>query len=92
MVERLTNTDKFELWEKNGLKIYYGLRDIDLHYGCIKEIMVKIQESIDEKVSEDFNVEALKKAVSLLREKIDVIRETMDKVELTVDRVSPKYK
>jgi len=88
MVERLTNTEKFELWEKNGLDVYYGLRDIELHYGCIKEITENIQEFIEKKTSEDFDVKALKKAVNLLREKIDVIKGTIDKLESTIDKIS----
>jgi len=88
MVERLTDTEQFELWEKSGLDLYYGLRDIDLHYGCIKEIAKDIQEFIKEKNPEDFNVKALQKAVILLREKINVIQETMGELESTINKIS----
>jgi len=86
-MKRLSETDKFELWESNNLELYYRISDVGLHTGFITEAVCKIQKFIEGKTPEDFDVKAMQNTMQNLKEKFEKLKRSINDIESTMESI-----
>lgn len=82
----ITDTEKFQLWEKNGYYLYYKLRDIELHLKCLQETAQSVKEMLNNKSKEDLSIDIMQKTLILLRDRIKETKQVLDDIEKSIKK------